>query len=120
MVELRTKTRREDGVTFVAVVVTNSRRTAQRIRLESQLDGPMWPPTEGRRPLPAWDGDRWEARLPAGSSRGIGFASPAPPADPPMELVDIERADSEEETHDEVIASLDEWTPPADVLGGKR
>lgn len=120
MVELRSKTRREDGVTFVSVVVTNSRRTAQRIRLESQLDGPTWPPHDGRRPLPAWDGDCWEARIRAGESRGIGFASPAQPADPPIELVEIERADGNRETHDEVIAALDEWTPPTDVLGGRR
>jgi hypothetical protein len=121
MVDVEASVERTDGVTFVRATVSNTRGTAQIVRLESRLDGPTWPPRRGETTAPEWDGDCWEDRILPGRCRGIGFASPAEPVDPPVELVDVERAPADEyETAAQVLASLDDPRPPRDVVEGER
>ncbi|MFC4541096.1 hypothetical protein ACFO5R_04025 [Halosolutus amylolyticus] len=117
MVEVDWETDRREGVTFVTATVTNTQTTPQRVRLESRLDGPTWPPRRDGVTAPEWRDDVWEATVEPGHRRGVGFASPAAPTDPPVEIVDVAReSDDTERTADEVLATLDEWAPTSDVL----
>lgn len=121
MVKLETECERTDEVTFVRATVTNTRSTAQIVRVKSQLDGPTWPPSRDGFPAPEWDGDCWEKGLLPGRSRGFGFASPAEPVEEPLEIISIERASPDDlETVDEVLAELESPFPPRDVLGGQQ
>ncbi|QSX00929.1 hypothetical protein [Haloterrigena alkaliphila] len=108
---------RREGVTFVSAIVTNTQTTPQRTRLESRLEGPTWPPRRDGATRPEWKDHCWEGTVEPGRSRGIGFASPAPPVEPPVEIVAAERAtDEPTRSTDDVIAGLDGWAPPTDVL----
>ncbi|WEL17703.1 Uncharacterized protein SVXHr_1535 [Halorhabdus sp. SVX81] len=122
MVELNADTTVEQGVTFVQATVTNTRGTAQVIRLASQLAGPTWHPQYGTVSAPQWDGDRWESALQPGESRGVGFASPTTPSDPPIAVVDIRRATPADFENDAgaVLRDLDEWRPPRDIVRNRQ
>jgi len=121
MVELTTNVGRADGVTLVQAVVTNTHGTPQQVRVQSLLDGPVWPPREDGFAAPGWEGDSWEMGLLPGRSRGLGFASPAEPVDPPVEVVSAERTDPDDlETAGEVLARLDDPLPPREILGGEQ
>lgn len=121
MVALDVDVERASGHTFVRAVVHNTHGTDQVVRLESQLDGPTWPPRDGDVPVPEWNGDSWVSYVPAGKKRGVGFASPAEPDDPALVVAETERAPRDEyETIDQVIAELDHWSPPSSVMGDRR
>lgn len=81
------ETRRTDGVTFVEVRIRAG--TPHRIRLESRLDGPVWPPHSGGESAPGWDEGGLTRVVPAGET-GVGFATPAPPSEPAVELTSAE------------------------------
>lgn len=114
----QTQVERTDGVTTVRVVVTNDRSTPQTVRLRSELDGPVWPPQRDGVVDSHWTDDVWEATIQPGRSRGVGFASPAPPTDPPVSVVAIERHDTDapDRKPDAVLAGLDDWRPTSEVL----
>ena len=117
MVELETTVHRCHGVTFVAVTLTNRRETPQRVTLRNTLSGPTWPPRK-RGVSPAWDGRTWQGVLEAESCRGVGFASPAEPAGPVVELVGSERHTDRRETDVRtVLADRPSATPPR--VGGR-
>lgn len=78
-----TETTRTDGVTFVEVRVRAE--APHRIRLESRLDGPIWPPRAGGAVAEGWDRDGLTRVVPAGVT-GIGFATSATPDGPAVEL----------------------------------
>jgi len=122
MVELNANTIVEEGVTFVQATVTNTRGTTQVIRLESCLDGPTWSPNQGQRAAVEWEGDRWEAMLQPGERRGVGFASPAAPVDPPLTVVDVRRAgpDDRGKGPEAVLRDLEEWRPPREIVRDSR
>lgn len=128
MVSLSCSVTRTDGVTLVTGVVTNPDRP-RRVRLESRLDGPVWPPRTSGVPVEGWDGTGFECTLAAGESRPVGYASPATPTDPPMELVATEPVDAEaveggsdgdtpavEPTVEDVVRELDSPRPPRDAV----
>ena len=118
MVELVSHTERRDGVTFVRAVLTNSQTTAQMVGLENQLDGPTWSPRRGSVIDPAWSGDVWEDTIEPGRTRGVGFASPAPPRadEEPVAVVAVDRAADRRASTNEVLAALDDWSPTIEVL----
>ncbi|WP_276255049.1 hypothetical protein [Halomontanus rarus] len=143
MVEVETASERRTGITLVRATVTNTRTTPQFVRLRSTLDGPTWPPGRGRVGAPEWNGDTWEGVVEPGQCRGVGFATPAAPAKtaadsasesevesrfesesepkPPLELVTVERASAGSRTTTrEVLADLDDWSPPTDVFSRSR
>lgn len=117
MVDIEWETQRCDRVTLIAAIVTNTHTTPQRVRIAPHLDGPTWPPRRDGVTVPAWGDGIWEGTIRPGRRRGVGFAGPAPAAEPPLELVAADRATTDREpTSDEVIASLGAWSPTADVL----
>lgn len=87
MPTLAVETVRTGGVTFVEVIVEADR--PYQVRIESRLDGPVWPPRENGRPVEGWDERGARVAVDAGRT-ALGFGTPAP-ADPPVvELVDVE------------------------------
>lgn len=121
MVEVDATTERTAGVTLVRASVENTQTTPQRVRLRNLLDGPTWSPRAGDVPAPEWDGDAWETVLRPGERRGLGFATPADPADPPVEVVSETRATADRERRPgSVLATLDGWAPPRRVVVDRR
>lgn len=120
MAEVEAEFHRRDGLTFVQATVTNSRTTRQWIRVESRLDGPIWPPDRGTAATPEWTGESWEATLEPGQTVGLGFATPAEPTEPVVEVASTRRAtdDTDRERTRDVMAKLDDWSPPSDLLSG--
>lgn len=120
MVAIESTVERRDGVTIVTAVVTNDRTTTQRVRLRSTLSAPIWPPRRNGVAAPEWTDDTWSATLEPGVQRGIGFATAADPADPPIELLDASRAAASDELADSrsILATLDESTPPRAATEG--
>ena len=118
MVEVEATCDRREDVTFVRVTVTNTRSTPQTIRLRSRLEGPIWPPKAGSIAAPEWEGDSWIGTVKPGRTRGLGFASPAPPIEEPVEIAGVRRADDDDErtSSTDVLAELEEWAPTTDVL----
>jgi hypothetical protein len=96
MPTLAVETVRTGGVTLVEVVVTAAR--PHRVRLESRLDGPVWPPRREGRPVDGWDGRGVSATVEEGTT-AFGFATPASPAGTPVELVAAEPVVDEELPH---------------------
>ncbi|MEF8913943.1 DUF7857 domain-containing protein [Natronomonas sp.] len=80
-------TRRTDGVTFVEARIFAE--APHLIRLESHLDGPVWPPRSGGQVAAGWD-ERGLNRVISAGATGIGFATSAPPTDPTVELTAAE------------------------------
>jgi len=73
---LTVETTRTDGVTFVELSL--EAECPHRVRVESRLDGPVWPPRENGRPAAGWDAGGVTARVSAGRTP-FGFATPARP-----------------------------------------
>ncbi len=77
-----------DGIRFVACRVRNDTAVPRRVRVDSCLDGPVLPPRRSGVAEAGWDRDGVTVRLGPHERRGLGFASPAPPVDPPVTLVE--------------------------------
>lgn len=122
MVQVETDADRTDGVTTVRVTITNTRSTVQIVRLQSALDGPVWPPRRAGVVDPRWDDDVWESAIRPDRRRGVGFASPAPPTDPPVEILSSQRHESDDPARSgsEILSQLDDWRPTTDVLERDR
>lgn len=78
-----------DGVTLVTARIRGG-PVAQRVRLADRLDGPVWSPRRRGVPEAGWRDDRFETVVPAGGTVALGYATPAPAADPPLAVVDSE------------------------------
>lgn len=87
MPTLTARTVRSDGVTFVELLLDADR--PHRVRVESRLDGPVWPPRSAGRVADGWDEDGVTTTADAGTT-ALGFATPASPAEPVAEVVRAE------------------------------
>lgn len=124
MVSLDASCRAVGEITLVECRLRNDDSTPKRVRVESRLDGGLWPPRDAGAPARGWDDDGVTLRLPADSTVGVGFAAAAPAAQPPAVVVDVEPADggdtttdgepSVEPTADGVVRSLSDPRPPRD------
>ncbi|OLZ40012.1 hypothetical protein A6E15_03020 [Natrinema saccharevitans] len=120
MIDLDWETDRIDGVTLVSATIEIAATTPQRVRLESRLEGPVWPPTDGDRPA-AWTDAAWEGVIDPDRRHGIGFASPASPVEPPLAVTDHRRVSSDRSPRPAaVLASLTGWKPTSTVVGRER
>lgn len=73
-------------VTLVHVAVSaDVRRT---VRIENDLAGPAWPPRSQGTPLAGWDENGFTGPVGPDDPLILGFATPAPPAEPPVTLVE--------------------------------
>ncbi|WP_123535380.1 DUF7857 domain-containing protein [Halosimplex salinum] len=96
MVTLDWSLERSDGVTLVGLVVAADRPA--RVRVENRLDGPVWPPRRRGQPAAGWDDGAFTGRVPGDGRLTVGYATPAPPAEPPAAVVSTEPASSAEAT----------------------
>ncbi|WP_424017280.1 hypothetical protein ACOZ4N_15550 [Halorientalis pallida] len=128
MVTLSCTASRENGVTLVTGRVENQ-GDRRRVRLTSRLDGPLWPPRRQGVPAEGWDEDGFECVLEADEVRPLGFASPAPPTDPPLTVAETDPVDADdggveprvavpsvESTADGVVRALGAPRPPRDAV----
>ncbi|MFB6220688.1 MAG: hypothetical protein ABEH90_04545 [Halolamina sp.] len=110
------------GVTLVRVRLGNERSVERRVRLRNRLDGPVLPPRREKEPEAGWDREGVTTVVPAAEAVALGYACPAPPAEPPVETVDIgspSEAEPEDPAAGEAIRRLGDARPPRAVLGGE-
>ena len=119
MVTLDWTTSAHDGVTLVTVRLEDI-DVPTRVRIESQLDGPVWPPRREGLPESGWHDDGF-AGVVSGTAV-LGYASPASPAEPPVELTEAEpvpEAEGREKLTadpESVVRQLGDPAPPADAV----
>jgi hypothetical protein len=116
MVSLTSRTRSIDAATLVEVLVTAD--TPTRVRVANRLDGPVWPPRTQGVPIEGWDDDCFEGVV--DGRLVFGYATPAEPAKPPVEIVSTEPVDdrtTEEPTPATLVRSLGDGRPPRDAAG---
>jgi hypothetical protein len=94
MVTVTADCRRVGEWTLVECRLTNDRGVPVRVRLESRLDGPTWPPRDDGHPDRGWTEEAWNGRLDASETVGVGFASPAEPVASPV-TVEAERCETD-------------------------
>jgi len=118
MVRVETSTDRRAGVTFVTASVTNTRSTPQTVRMRANVDGPMWEPQSGSGRSPEWGEQTWETTILPGQTRGMGYATPVEPTDSMLKLVSVTRQEDggRATPKADVLAELDEWSPPSDIM----
>lgn len=124
MTSLEWTVRREGDVTLVEAVLArtaapSAEDPALSVAVESRLDGPVWPPRSEGVPVAGWSDGRFEATVPEGGRVAVGFASPAEPVDPPVEIVDRRRGEVSsggDATPDDVVRALGDPTPPRDAV----
>lgn len=119
MVTVDATAREHDGISLVTATVAGG-PVPTRVALHNRLDGPVWPPRRMGEPVAGWDETGYETVVPAGECVALGYACPAPPADPPLDLVDAERAtiDGEEDfaSPSAVLRGLGSPAPPRDAV----
>lgn len=86
MVTVDSRCRRVDDRTLVECRLRNDGDVAERVRLESRLDGAVHPPREDGIPAAGWAAGTWTGRVDAGACVGVGFATPAAPLEPPVRV----------------------------------
>ena len=127
MVELDWRVETRSGISLVELVVRNPSATAHRIRVANCLDGPVLPPRREGVPEAGWDDGGFEGVVGADVRRALGYATRAPPTEPPVELVWTERAGASEAERDAdaiaddatpegVVRALGDPRPPADAI----
>lgn len=84
---------RESDMSLVRCRVHNDDAVRRRVRIESRLDGPVLPPRRAGVPETGWDATGVTLQLASDERRALGFAVPAPPVEPPVELVSVESID---------------------------
>jgi hypothetical protein len=87
MLDVRQRTTRRNGVTFVYVIVENASGERRRVRLGVECEGALWPPRRRGLPEAGWDAEGVTVTVAAGSSRGVGFATPSTSASVTVEGV---------------------------------
>ncbi len=119
MASLDWQIRTHGDITLVEAQVTSPYET--RVRLESALT-PVWAPRRQGVPAAGWDDTGYETTVEAGETVAVGYASPATPVEPPLELIEqgpIEQATDRRETHlssRDLLRTLGDSRPPRDIV----
>lgn len=92
MLELDWRVQADGEAALVAAVVDSEAPTPRRVQLEATAPR-VCPPRERGVPERGWDGETFEAVVPAEGRLAVGFATDSDPPEPPVRLVDHERAD---------------------------
>jgi hypothetical protein len=106
----------ENGVTLVRLVARSEARAT--VRIESQLDGPVWPPRTRGVPEAGWDERGYEGVVEPDDRLVLGYASPAAPTTPPATITEERGPDPEESdlTPEALLRTLGEAAPPREAV----
>ncbi|SDK00656.1 hypothetical protein SAMN05216226_11441 [Halovenus aranensis] len=113
MATLDWQLRRMDGVTLVELSVRADHAT--RVCIESHLQ-PVWPPRECGVPARGWQENSFEGTVPADAPLVVGYATPAPPQEPPVEIATTGGPEESGPTPRRLVRALGDARPPRDVL----
>ena len=80
----------------------------RRVRIESRFDAPVLPPRRAGVPVDGWDADGVTLRIGPEERHGFGFAVPARPVEPPVEIAEIDPVGPDEPAGGVVGSSDDE------------
>lgn len=118
MVTLDCTTSHHDGVTLVTATVRDLDGPTE-VTIENRLDGPVWPPRTEGQPESGWT-DTGFCGLVGPEPHALGYATPAPPAETPAELVDVDSDPEPEHGHspDDIVRELGDPSPPQDGVPG--
>lgn len=108
---------RDAGASFVRCRVHNDDAVRRRVRIENGLDGPVLPPRRAGVPEAGWDARGVTLRLAPDERRSIGFAVPAPPVEPPVEIVAVETVEKNGDPPDRGRSAEAEAISSAAALG---
>jgi hypothetical protein len=113
MVSVDARAVETDAATLVAATLQGG-TVPTRVTVRNRLDGPVWPPRRSGVPMTGWDESGYRGVVPAGATVGIGYACPAPPADPPVEIVATEPPEDGAtfDSADDVRRALGSPAPP--------
>jgi hypothetical protein len=104
-------------VTLVTVDLRNPSPVDRRVRVSNRLDGPVLPPKRAGVPESGWDETGFDGVVPAAGRRTLGYACPAPVAQPPVSVVDEGRADEDDaDAAALAIRELGDPRPPGDAI----
>lgn len=108
------------GITLVELVLSNPAATTQRVRVASRLDGPVLPPRVEGYPAAGWDESGYEGDVDPRANLALGFACPAPAADPPVDVtvLDAPASDSADRSPTTILQALGDPRPPGAIGGG--
>ncbi|WP_049983567.1 hypothetical protein [Halorubrum sp. BV1] len=108
----------DGGVSLVRCRVHNDEAVPRRVRLDSRLDGPVLPPRRAGVPEAGWDASGVSVRLDPASSRAVGFAVPADPVEPPVEISEdgSDREDTRVSCERDPLAAVRSETPALDAI----
>jgi len=116
MVTLSCDATRHNGVTLVTGHLEHDGETPRRVRVASELDGPLWPPRRRGVPARGWTADGFECVLAPGETRAIGAASPAPPAESPLVVAETEPVEDDPDGFEPRVSVPDAEPNARDVL----
>lgn len=127
---------RAGDASLVRCRVRNDDAVPRRVRVESRFEAPVLPPRRGGVPADGWDATGVTLRVDPSERRGFGFAVPAPPVDPPVEIVDVGSVDPDESarsaagpdgidggsdsTPADALRELADHRPPRAAVDGER
>ena len=120
MVTFDCETSRHDGVTVVTARLTEIDAPV-RVTVRNRLVGPVWPPRREGVPEAGWTDAGFEGVVGPGS-HALGYATPAPPAEPAATLEDVTPAADADPENDpldtaaDVVRALGDPSPPADAV----
>lgn len=126
---------RADDASLVRCRLRNDDAVPRRVRIESRFDAPVLPPRRAGVPEDGWDADGATLLIGPDERCGFGFAVPARPLEPPVEIAEVEPVDHDEsgggvvgsgdkEAGDSTVAAalrdLGEHRPPRAAVDGER
>ncbi len=113
MPTLTVETVRAGSVTFVEAIIESERPCT--VRLETRVDGAVWPPRTNGTVLDRWDADGVTVEVDTGTT-AVGFATPVITRDRPIEIVRSESREEDEGVADEWIERIERRAETAEAV----
>jgi len=110
---------RAGDASLVRCRLRNGDAVPRRVRIESRFDAPVLPPRRAGVPADGWDADGVTLRIGPEERRGFGFAVPAGPVEPPVEIAETDPVDPDEPAGG-VAGSSDDGTDGSTVAAALR
>lgn len=113
MPTLTVETVRTDSVTFVEAVIEAEQPC--NVRLETRIDGAVWPPRTDGTVVDRWDADGVAVEVDGGRT-AVGFATPAATEERPIEIVRTEPLEEGGSVADEWVERIEQRLETAESI----